>query len=257
VVGRAQGSIYAAVMLTSLLAAALAHLGYTVILQASVVMGLVAAGVALALPQPRRTLQIGRPHPIAHLVRGFQTVARTPLVPGLIAFAALSQAFGGGLEAFWQIFGRGAGLPTSTIALFGAAVGLAQIGGSTLAHRAGSRGGAARFYGLFGLAGILLATAAATFQPWSVVLVIGVAALFKVVDVNFDAQLHHAIPTESRATIASVKSFAGQVAMTVLLMSFGALAQGLSYRMAFLGAGLALVAIAAAYGVAGLRKTAI
>ncbi|MET0271831.1 MAG: MFS transporter [Phenylobacterium sp.] len=257
VIGRCFGAVYAAVMLTSLLAAAMAPLGYQAILAASVGMSLVAAGAALALPQARRTLQIARPHPIAHLVRGFRTVARTPLVLGLIGFAALSQAFGGGLEGFWQIFGRQAGLPLSLVALFGAAVGAAQIGGSTLAHRAGSRGGAARFYGLFGLAGLLLATAAATFQPWSVVLVIFVAALFKVTDVNFDAQLHHAIPTESRATIASVKSFAGQVVMTVMLMSFGALAQGLSYRMAFLGAGLALVAIAAAYGLAGLRKTAI
>ncbi|MDB5450308.1 MAG: putative transport protein, partial [Phenylobacterium sp.] len=120
IIGRCQGALYAAVMLTSLLAALMAPLGYAVILQASLGMALVATAAALALPRPRRTLQIARPHPLAHLARGVSAVARSPLVLGLIAFAALSQAFGGGLEAFWQIFGREAGLPTSVVALFGA-----------------------------------------------------------------------------------------------------------------------------------------
>lgn len=254
IIGRSQGALSAAVLLTSLLAAAFVPLGYIVILQASLATGLVAAGAALALPRARKTLRTARPRYISQLVRGFSAVARSPLVLGLIAFAAFSQAFGGGLEGFWQLFGREAGLPSAGIALFVAAISAAQIGGAALAHRAGSRGGAARFYSLFGLAGVLLVVAAAVFQPWSAGLIVLVAGLFRIVDVNFDAQLHHAIPTESRATIASAKSFAGQVAMTVLLLAFGAGAQAASYRTAFLGAALALIAIAAAYGLAGLRN---
>ena len=58
-----------------------------------------------------------------------------------------------------------------------------------------------------------------------------------------DARLHHAIPTETRATIAAVKSFAGQVTMTGMLMIFGVLAQGVSYRAAFMGCGGAIALI--------------
>ncbi|MBP6546972.1 MAG: hypothetical protein KA220_09675, partial [Phenylobacterium sp.] len=85
--------------------------------------------------------------------------------------------------------------------------------------------------------GLLIAGAAVSLQPWSVALIVPAAGLFKVVDVNFDARLHHAIPTETRATIAAVKSFAGQVTMTGMLMVFGLLAQGVSYQSAFLACG--------------------
>nr|QQZ51374.1 hypothetical protein JKL49_10210 [Phenylobacterium glaciei] len=99
------------------------------------------------------------------------------------------------------------------------------------------------FFALFALIGLLIAAAAASLQPWSVALIVPAAGLFKVVDVNFDARLHHAIPTETRATIAAVKSFAGQVIMTGMLMVFGVLAQGVSYRIAFMACGGAIALI--------------
>ncbi len=80
------------------------------------------------------------------------------------------------------------------------------------------------------------------------------AGLFKAIDVNFDARLQHAIPAESRATIGSVKSFAGAAFMTAVLGGFGWLAQAQSYRTAFLVSGLAMALIAAGYLLAGLRR---
>jgi MFS family permease len=254
VIGRAWGALSAAVLLTSLLTAALVRFGYVSILQASFGMCLVAAASALALPRARKTLNVAQPHYLAQLSRGLSAVAKIPLVLGLIVFAAVSQAFGGGLESLWQIFGREAGLTTAHIPLFGAAIGASQIGGAALAHRFGSRGGTQRFYGLLGLAGALLAAGAAVFQPWSAMLAIPAAGLFKAIDVNFDARLHHAIPTESRATIASVKSFAGAMFMTAVLAGFGALAQAETYRMAFLAAGAVMAVIAAGYLAAGLMR---
>ncbi|MDP2008873.1 MAG: MFS transporter [Phenylobacterium sp.] len=245
VIGRAQGVGFAAVLAASLSASVSVQFGYTAILWASVVVVLGAAGAAVALPRARKTLRTNR-HYLALLKQGFQTVAGAPLILGFIAFAALSNAFGGGLEGFWPIFGSETGLPASQVALFVAAISAAQAGGSLTAHRL-RRATTSVFFALFAAIGLLIAGAAVSLQPWSVALIIPAAGLFKVVDVNFDARLHHAIPTETRATIAAVKSFSGQVIMTGMLMTFGLLAQGVSYRAAFMacGAAIALIGLAA------------
>ena len=253
VLGRAQATGFIAVLATSLVTAAIAHLGYPLILAGSIAAGVAAAAAALLLPKARVTLQVARRRYLVHLGQGFAAVARAPLVLAIIAFAALSQAFGGGLEGFWPIFGGEAGLSRPQIAVFVAAISLAQAGGVAMAHRLAQAPSAA-FHGLYAFIGALLAAAALTLQIWSVALVIAVAGLIKIIDVNFDARLHHAIPTESRATIASVKSFAGAVVMTAVLAAFGALAQAQTYRIAFLACGLAMVAVAAAYLLAGLGR---
>ncbi|MEO8114819.1 MAG: MFS transporter [Phenylobacterium sp.] len=254
VIGRAWGALSAAVLLTSLATALLVRFGHVAILEASIGMGLVAAASALALPRAQKALKVARPHYFAHLARGVSTVVRDPLLLGLVAFAALSQAFGGGMESLWQILGREAGMATPLIPLFGAAIGASQIAGAFLAHRFARGGGRGRFYGFFGLAGGLLAIGAAILQPWSALLVVPAAGLFKAIDVNFDSRLQRAIGPENRATIGSVKSFAGAALMTGVLGGFGWLAQAQDYRAAFLGAGLAMAAVAAAYGLAGLRR---
>ncbi|MBP6546741.1 MAG: hypothetical protein KA220_08500, partial [Phenylobacterium sp.] len=245
VIGRAQGVGFAAVLAASLSASVSVQFGYTAILWASVGVVLGAAGAAVALPRARKTLRTDR-HYLTLLKEGFHTVARAPLILGFIAFAALSNAFGGGLEGFWPIFGSETGLPASQIALFVAAISAAQAGGSLTAHRL-RRATTPVFFTLFAAIGLLIAGAAASLQPWSVAFIIPAAGLFKVVDVNFDARLHHAIPTETRATIAAVKSFSGQVVMTGMLMAFGILAQGVSYRAAFMacGAVIALIGLVA------------
>jgi len=254
VIGRAWGALSAAVLLTSLMTAVLVYFGYTAILGASIAVSVVSAASAVALPRARRALKTTRPRYLVHLVRGVSGVLRDPLLLGLVVFAALSQAFGGGLEGLWQILGRDGGLPTALIPIFGAAIGASQIVGATLAHRFARRGGRERFYGLFALAGVLLSIGAAILQPWSVLLAIAVAGLFKAIDVNFDARLQHAIPAENRATIGSVKSFAGAALMTAVLGSFGWLAQAQSYRVAFLASGLAMAVIAAGYLLASLGR---
>jgi MFS family permease len=255
VIGRAWGALSAAVLLTSLMTAVLVRFGYMAILEASVAVSVISAASAVALPKARKTLTTARPAYFAHLARGVSTVLRDRLLLGLVAFAALSQAFGGGLEGLWQILGRDAGLATSLIPLFGAAIGASQIAGASLAHRFARRGGRERFYGLFALAGILLSIGAAILQPWSVLLAIPVAGLFKAIDVNFDARLQDAISADHRATIGSVKSFAGAALMTGVLGAFGWLAQVQSYGVAFLASGVAMAVIAAGYlAAAGLGR---
>ncbi|MFN3513337.1 MAG: MFS transporter [Phenylobacterium sp.] len=244
VIGRAQGLGFAAILLASGAAALAARFGYTPALIGSIAAGLAGAAAALALPRARRATTLGRGDYFGHLRRGFAYVVAHPAIPGVMAVLALSQAFGGGLEGFWPVFGREVGLANTEVAIFAAAIGASQAAGAALAHRL-IRARQAVFSGLFLLTGAALGAAAGLFQAWTVALVCLVAAAFKVIDVNFDARLHHAIPSESRATLAAVRNFGGLTTMTLVLLAFGPLADATSYRSAFLAAAGALAAIGA------------
>jgi MFS family permease len=253
VMGRAQGLGFAAILLAALGAAAMVGLGYPAVLIASIATGLAAGVAALILPRAVKRLDIASRHYLGHLREGFAYILKHPALPALVGFMCLSLAFGGGLEGFWPIFAAKAGLATAGVSLFVAAVSAAEAAGAALAHRLGQAPRAV-FHGLFALIGLLIAVAAAGFAPWSVGLLVVLCGLFKVIDVNFDARLHGLIPTETRATIASVKSFIHQVILTLFLIAFGPLAQATSYRTAFLACGGVMAAIGVGWMLGARRE---
>ena len=250
VMGGAWAMTAGSILLASLAAAAAVKLGYPLVLWASIAGGLACAASALALPRARRSLPTGRPQYLAHLAQGFRFALGHRLIPAVIALLAFSQAFGGGLEGFWPIFGSKTGLSAPQVAVFAAAIAGAQALASANAHRLRRLAGPA-FHALFAAMGLALALAAWIFQPWTVGLVVVLAGGFKLIDVNFDARMHDAIPSEMRATLASVRSFAGQVTMTLVLAAFGALCQVASYRIGFLVAGAAMATAGAVFLAVG------
>ena len=250
VMGGAWAMTAGSILLASLAAAVAVKVGYPLVLWASIVGGLACAASAIALPRARRSLPTGRPQYLAHLAQGFRFGLGHSLIPAVIALLALSQAFGGGLEGFWPIFGSKTGLSAPQVAVFAAAIAGAQALASANAHRM-RRLAAPGFHLLLAAMGLALALAAWIFQPWTVALVVVLAGGFKLIDVNFDARLHDAIPSEMRATLASVRSFAGQVTMTLVLAAFGALCQVASYRIGFLVAGAAMATAGAVFLAVG------
>lgn len=246
VVGRAQGINFASVLLASVGASAMMRFGYGAVIGASIVGGLAAGIAALSLPTTRRSLAVAPLNPLRHLREGFTFAVGHPVIPGLIGFMALTQMFGLALEAFWPVFGAEAGLTTAAVAIFVGAISASEATAAALAHRMRTAP-RALFQAILLLNGALIALAAAVYRPWTVALVVVLCGLFKVIEVNFDARLHAVIPTESRATLASAKSFTVQVAMTLFLFGFGPLAQATSYRTAFISCGLLIVATATAY----------
>jgi len=163
-------------------------------------------------------------------------------VLGIIVFGALIMALGGSLEEFWPIFGAKVGLARPLIAVF---VGV-QYGGEAMASLAAHRLAALGrrwFYALLIFAGGLLTLAAALFTPASMVLLGIYSALLKLTDVVFESRLQHAVASENRATIGSVKGFAAQFGVAGLYLSFGPAAQAASYRTAFLGCGVVVMVI--------------
>jgi hypothetical protein len=65
--------------------------------------------------------------------------------------------------------------------------------------------------------------------------------------VVFEGRLQQAIPSDRRATIGSVKGFAGEVGVTGLYLAFGPLAQAASYQVAFGACGVTGVLIGLIY----------
>ena len=246
VVGRARAVQAVAVLCASICAAAVARFGYPAALGASLASIAVATMFALSLPQPPPARQVHDRGYIAHLGAGLAEAVGQPAVLGIIVFGALILALGGALEEFWPIFGAKVGLSRPLIAVF---VGV-QNGGEALAslgaHRLAALG-RRWFYGLLIVAGGLLTAAAALFNPAAMALLAVYSALLKLTDVVFEARLQHAVASSNRATIGSVKGFAGRIGVVGLYLSFGPLAQATSYRTAFMACGVVAMGIGGAY----------
>jgi hypothetical protein len=122
------------------------------------------------------------------------------------------------------------------VALFIGAISAGQATASAVAHRV-RRLASGWFYALFAVNGALLALAAAIFQPAAVLLLVAFSAGGKVIDIVFEGRLQDAMPSQTRATIGSVKGFVVEIAVTFLYLGFGPLAQATSYRTAFMTTG--------------------
>jgi hypothetical protein len=251
--GRARAVAAVAVVLASLGAAVAARWGYGAALAASLVSIALATTAAATLPPAARVVERRERGYLAHLAEGLAVAARDRAVLGILAFSALVLALGGALEEFWPIFGAKVGLSRPLIALFVAGQQVVEAGGSLLAHRL-SRAGARVFYGLFGLAGLALAAAAALYNAPAMALLALYSGAMRLVDVAYEARLQHAIPSRNRATIGSLKGFAGEIGVTTLLLTFGPLAQATSYRIGFAACGAAGMLIGAAYLAASARR---
>jgi MFS family permease len=244
--GRARAVQAFAVVLAALGAAALARLGYSLELYASVAACAVATMAALSLPPADPARAAGDPGYLTHLRQGLSLSVREPVVLSILTFSAIVLALGGALEEFWPIFGIKVGLSRPLIALFVGSQNGVEMLASLLAHRV-SRLATRWIYGLFTLGGALLAVAAGVFSPPAMILLALYSGLLKMIDVVFEGRLQHAIPSDRRATIGSVKGFAGEVGVTGLYLAFGPLAQATSYQVAFGACGVAGVLIGLIY----------
>lgn len=253
VTGRTQAARFSGLLAASLVAAAVSPLGYPALIAASFVAGLGATASALLLPRAPRALTVGDWNYFGHLKRGAVEAASRPGVPQLLIFIALMAAVVSALADYWQLFGQAVGLPKPGIALFVAALAGTGALAAVVAHRL--RDFSLRtLYLMYALGGGCVVAAAATFQPWSIVLPMAYVGLYWIVDVNADARFQHALRPETRATVGSVKGFVMQCGTSVLMLAFGLVAQAASYRAAFLAAGVTAMLVGGGYALGTLRR---
>ncbi|HEY9218498.1 MAG TPA: hypothetical protein VIO94_10650, partial [Phenylobacterium sp.] len=206
------------------------------------------SAAALTVPHAPPVTSTSRRGYFAHLVHGARQAARLPGVPPLLLFIAGSQAIASAAADYWQIFAKLVGLPKSGIGLFMAAMAVTGAISAALAHRMHALP-ARGFALILALAGTCVVAAAASFQPWSIALLIAYVGLYWLVDTNADARFQHALEPETRATVASVKGFAMQSGTLTLMLSFGLIAEAASYRTAFLCTGAAALLLGAGYAI--------
>jgi len=221
-------------------------MGYSLELYASLAACAVATLAALSLPPADPARPAGDPGYLTHLRQGLSLSLREPVVLSILTFSAIVLALGGALEEFWPIFGIKVGLSRPLIALFVGSQNGVEMLASLLAHRV-SRLATRWIYSLFTLGGALLAIAAGIFSPPAMILLALYSGLLKMIDVVFEGRLQQAIPSDRRATIGSVKGFAGEVGVTGLYLAFGPLAQAASYQVAFGACGVTGVLIGLIY----------
>lgn len=252
VMGTGQAARFMGMTAASLAAAATVSFGYEALIEASLASTAAGMAAAVALPEARRIATTGRASYLGHLRRGGREAVSLPGVPALIAFIAGAQAIASACADYWQIFGREVGLSRPAIALFIAAWGAVEAAASLAAHRL--RAPDLRLLALWLVAsGLVLIGAVAAYVPAAAALVLLYAGLFRIVDINADAAFQHAIRPETRATVGSFKGFVMQSLTAGLMLSFGLLAQVASYRASFLGAGVMVATLGAAFSLWTLR----
>lgn len=252
VIGRAEAASLAAVFVSGLAAAALAGFGYVPILAASIAACLAATLAALSFPRAPAVEAAAEPDCFAHLADGLRQVVHNPALAALIGFIVFATAFEGALDEFWPVFERELGLSNMWIAVVASAACITDAIASAIAHR--FRGWSPRaFYLLNAATGLVLVATAVIFVPAAVVLLLVFNALWRIVDINFDARLQDAIETRTRATVSSMKGFAVETAATGLYLVVGAIAVGASWRAGFLLCGALIVVVSLAYALAAIR----
>ena len=253
--GRARALQAFAVVAASLGAAALARYGFGLALAASLISVALAVVSAGLLPPAAKAVETRERDYIALLKQGLVHAASDRNVLAILGFSALVLALGGALEEFWPIFGVHVGVSRQLIAVFVGAQQAVEAVASLTAHRLG-RLGRRWFYALFALGGGVLALAAWWFRAPAMALLAVYSGLMRLLDVAFESRLQHAIPSENRATIGSVKGFAAQIGVSSMYMALGPLAEATSYQTAFLSCGAAAILIGLAYLGWSLRNPA-
>lgn len=247
VIGRARAAGIIAILLAMLAAVGTHKLGgYELLMVLSIAAVVAAAVVAVTLPSAPKVQSTGEADYLAHLKQALSETLRTPAIlrPMLVVVALWT--LGGSLDEFWGIYGEEAGLSRDAIPIYYAATYATSAVAAALAYRlSGAR--TAVLYGVVILAGGLLMAAAHLMSPAGMLLLAAFAGLVKLIDINFETRMQHAIPTERRATIASLAGFLWTLGSIGLYLAFGQIAERWSYGAAFMTFGVVMALSGAAF----------
>ena len=247
VIGRARAGGIAAILVAMLAAAAVQSFGgYVLLMLLSIAAVIAAAVVALTLPPAPRAQSTGETDYAAHLRQALRETLRTPAILRPMLVLVTLWTLGGSLDEFWGIYGEEAGLSREAIPIYYAATYATSAVAAALAYRL-SGTPAAALYGVAILAGGVLMAAAQMMSPMGMLLLAVFAGLVKLIDINFETRMQHAIPTERRATIASLAGFLWTVGSIGLYLVFGQIAERWSYGAAFMTFGVVMALSGAAF----------
>lgn len=244
--GRTRTLSFIAILSASFLASPATLLGYPFILILSSIAVFLAGLIIVFLPKAHKTKSTHEKEYFSILKKGLGDVFKNAVVFKILFFTSLAFAFGGALEEFYSIFADRAGLPAYGIGIFIALITGMEGLASFIAYRF-EKLKTAWFYLLFIFSGLLLLLAGYFFTVPALLLIILFALPNGIVQTIFEGKLQDAIPSETRATISSVKGFFLETKALVIYFAVGFIAQASDYRNSFIVFGIIMMLVGLFY----------
>lgn len=229
---------FVAILVASGGAALAILLGYKFVLAVSIGSGLIAGAFVLTLPAaPRSEKESEETLPYLKLLKlGLHTAASDPVILRIMIFAGFVAGLIGTLDEFWPIFADMAGAANWGIPLFVGVLSALQGLAAFQAWRTEGWSNRTFYLAVIGT-GALLMVAAFGMNMWVLPLILFGSILDALVKVVFDARLQHAIGSEARATVSSVKGLAIEVFGLFSLGTFGFVSASFGAQTAFITMG--------------------
>ena len=246
VLGRSRSLRYGGLIVSSLAATALFGYGYDVLVWGSAAAVLLAFALLLTLPEAPVVEAASERTYFKLLKSGVRYVIHEPAVFRLIVFVAVTVTIGGVLDEYWPLFATEAGLPKYSLGIFVAVVYAVPAASSFVAHRF-ENWSTRLFCGAILLCGVLLLLAAWQMTPASIALLVIITFLIQLTDVVFDGRLQHMIPSETRATVASVRGVSVELWGILTFVAMGNIVCEGAFRVGFLAFGGLLLVVGLIY----------
>ena len=232
-------------------------LGYKFVLAVSVGSGIIAGAFVLTLPAAPKSCWGSKEEseetlPYLKLLKlGLQTAASDPVILRIMIFAGFVAGLIGTLDEFWPIFADMAGAANWGIPLFVGVLSALQGLAAFQAWR--TEGWSNRTFYLWVIgAGTLLMVAAFGMNLWVLPLIVLGSIIDALVKVVFDARLQHAIGSEARATVSSVKGLVIEVFGLFSLGTFGFVSASFGAQVAFITMGAVIASGGAIFALRSL-----
>ena len=246
VLGRSRSLRYSGLIVSSLAATALFGYGYDFLVWGSAAAVLLAFALLLTLPEAPAVEATSERTYFKLLKSGVNYVIHEPAVLRLIVFVAVTVTIGGVLDEYWPLFATEAGLPKYALGILVAVVYAVPAASSFVAHRF-EDWPTRLFCGAILLCGVLLLLAAWQMTPASIALLVIITFLIQLTDVVFDGRLQHMIPSETRATVASVRGVSVELWGILTFVAMGNIVGEGAFRVGFLAFGGMLLVLGLIY----------
>lgn len=254
VAARAGAAARIGITLACVVGAVVATHSFAPVLMLSIVTMLFCAGVAFGFQDPPRVRRRGPlPSACRAMTGAVAYSARDADVRRILIYTVGALAVYGTLDEYDQLYRAWVGMPLAWFGVWNALLWGGQAAAAAVAHRFehGARGRVK--YVCAAVAGMCLAAAAL----WPTFALLPVYALpyfaMTVAEVLLDAELQHAIPTEQRATLTSVRSLLMNLSAIGLVLLFGLLSRAGGLRPGL----LAFAAILLLGSLPGWRRAPI
>ncbi len=228
---------------------------YGVLLLASMAVSLIALGIAVGLPATRSRVEVElRPKILSN---AFRAVRKHPVLRRILVGAVIIQGLMSMLGEYMPAYYQQVGTPLHIVPLLMAAGSIAAAGLYWWMHRAESH--ISRYQPL--IAGVFLCMFIASFWGGVAVAVVGMfvfTRILRMLSVHNESQIQHNAPSEARATVGSLYSFAAKIlsASAVSLVGVFAIHNKIVTPMRWSAViGIAAFLLASLYFYAVSRKT--